>query len=89
MASNKASCRDWACCQVGARDAVAFSEKMMRVCASAMRLIARALERNVVKSDPADRLVTAFELAADFAGVFGGFGGRRVMFNSQHCVSSG
>jgi len=61
----------------------------MRVCASAMRLIARALEMNVATSDPADRLVTAFELAAGFAGVFGGLGARRVMFNSQDCVSSG
>jgi len=57
----------------------------MRVCASAMRLIARALEMNVATSDPADRLVTAFELAAGFAGL----GVRRVMFNSQDCVSSG
>ena len=31
---------------------------MIRVCASAMRLIARALEINVATSDPADRLVT-------------------------------
>lgn len=62
---------------------------MMRVCASAMRLIARALEMNVATSDPADRLVTAVEFAAGFAGVFGGFGVRRVMFNSQGCVSSG
>ena len=54
-----------------------------------MRLIARALEINVATSDPADRLVTAFELAAGFTGVFGGFGVRRVMFNSQDCVSSG
>ena len=60
-----------------------------------MRLIARALEINVATSDPADRLVTAFELAAGFAGVFGVFGVfgvlgvRCVMFNSQDCVSSG
>ena len=54
-----------------------------------MRLIARALEMNVATSDPADRLVTVSELAAGFTGVFGGFGVRRVMFNSQDCVSSG
>ena len=54
-----------------------------------MRLIARALEINVATSDLADRLVTAFELAAGFTGVFGGLGVRRVMFNSQGCVSSG
>ena len=62
---------------------------MMRVCASAMRLIARALEINVATSDPADRLVTASELAAGFAGVFGGLGVRRVIFNSEDCVSYG
>ena len=62
---------------------------MTRVCASAMRLIARALEMNVAMSDPADRLVTVSELAAGFTGVFGGFGVRRVMFNFQDCVSSG
>lgn len=62
---------------------------MMRVCASAMRLIARALEINVATSDPADRLVTAFELAAGFTGVFGGLRVRLVMFNSQDYVSSG
>ena len=54
-----------------------------------MRLIARALEINVATSDPADRLVTASELAAGFAGVFGGLGVRRVMFTSQDCVSYG
>ena len=52
-----------------------------------MRLIARALERNVVTSDPADRLVTAFELAAGFAGVFVGLGVRPAMFYSLDCVS--
>lgn len=61
---------------------------MMRVCASAMRLIARALEMNVATSDPADRLVTAFELAVGFTGVFGGFGVRPAMFYSLDCVSS-
>ena len=50
-----------------------------------MRLIARALEINVATSDLADRLVTAFELAAGFTGVFGGLGVRRVMFNSGLC----
>ena len=53
-----------------------------------MRLIARALEMNVATSDPADRLVTAFELAVGFNGVFGGLGVRRVMFYSLDCVSS-
>ena len=61
---------------------------MMRVCASAMRLIARALEMNVAKSDPADRLVTTLELAAGFTGVFGGLGVRPAMFYSLDGVSS-
>ena len=52
---------------------------MMRVCASAMRLIARALEMNVATSDPADRRVTAFELVDGFNDVLGGLGVRPAM----------
>ena len=44
-----------------------------------MRLIARALEMNVATSDPADRLVTAFELVDGFNAVFGGLGVRPAM----------
>jgi hypothetical protein len=52
---------------------------MMRVCAPAMRLIARALAMNFVTSDPREDGVTAFGLAAGSSGVFGGLGVRSVM----------
>ena len=61
---------------------------MIRVCAFAMRLIARALEMNVASSDPADLAVLTPELAEGFSAVFGGLSVRPVMLYSLDCVSS-
>lgn len=60
----------------------------MRVCASAMRLIARALEMNVATSDPVDRPVTALELVDGVSVFFGGLGVEPLMFEFLGYVSS-
>lgn len=60
----------------------------MRVCASAMRLIARALEMNVATTDPVDRPVTALELADGFSASLCGLGVEPLIFEFLGYVSS-
>jgi hypothetical protein len=59
---------------------------MIRVCASAIRLIARALDMNLATSGPDARREASIEVLGDIHGNLVGFDVRRVMVCSPVCV---